>query len=159
MDPLAVHLAMREAVAHMRAGNGPTLVEADTYRYFHQNGPFPGSAFRYRTKDEEDAWRARDPVAQVGGHLVRRGLLTRERVEAAADAARALLADAGDVLLEPLPGGKPGQRRIRPAEWPDPAFVDVGVRGDLSELAGARYADDAAATAPRRRSSSTPSPP
>ena len=65
MDPLAVHLAMREAVAHMRAGHGPTLVEADTYRYFHQNGPFPGSAFRYRGKDEEAAWRERDPIDQV----------------------------------------------------------------------------------------------
>ena len=46
MDPLAVYLAMTEATAHMRAGNGPTMIEADVYRYFHQNGPFPGSAFR-----------------------------------------------------------------------------------------------------------------
>ncbi len=53
MDPLAVHLATREALRHMRAGLGPTLIEADVYRYFHQNGPFPGSAFRYRTKEEE----------------------------------------------------------------------------------------------------------
>ena len=48
------------------------------------------------------------------------------------------MTETGDVLLEPLPGGKPGQRRIRPAEWPDPSFVDVGVRGDLSEFEGAR---------------------
>ena len=34
-------------------GNGPTIVEADLYRYFHQNGPFPGSAFGYRSKEEE----------------------------------------------------------------------------------------------------------
>jgi 2-oxoisovalerate dehydrogenase E1 component len=141
MDPLAVYLAMQEAVAHMRAGDGPTLVEADTYRYFHQNGPFPGSAFRYRTKEEEEAWRRRDPILQVAGHLVRRGILTQERVDACADAAKQLLAEAGEVLLEPLPGGKPGQRQIRPAEWPDPAFADVGVRGDLSELEGARFAD------------------
>ena len=39
----------------MRAGRGPTIVEADVYRYFHQNGAFPGSAFGYRTKDEEEA--------------------------------------------------------------------------------------------------------
>ena len=32
---------------------GPTVVEADVYRYFHQNGAFPGSAFGYRTKEEE----------------------------------------------------------------------------------------------------------
>ena len=44
------------------------------------------------------------------------------------------MAEIGDVLLEPVPGGKPGQRRIKPAEWPDPAFVDVGVRGDLQRV-------------------------
>jgi 2-oxoisovalerate dehydrogenase E1 component len=40
-----------------------------------------------------------------------------------------------------MPGGKPGQRRIRPDVWPDPGFVDVGVLGDLSELEGSRYAE------------------
>jgi 2-oxoisovalerate dehydrogenase E1 component len=49
---------------------------------------------------------------------------------------------AGATLLEPLPDGKPGERRIRPGEWPDPAFVNVGVRGDLSEFDGVRTADD-----------------
>ena len=74
MDPLAVHLAMVEAVTAMRAGSGPTFVEAETYRYLHQNGPFPGSAFGYRSKEEEQSWRARDPILQVAGHLVRRGI-------------------------------------------------------------------------------------
>ena len=81
MDPLAVYLTMQQAVAHMRAGNGPTVVEADVYRYFHQNGPFPGSAFRYRTKEEEAQWRQRDPIDQVSAHLVRREILTAERVD------------------------------------------------------------------------------
>jgi 2-oxoisovalerate dehydrogenase E1 component len=146
MDPLAVHLAMREAVAHMRAGNGPAVVEADTYRYFHQNGPFPGSAFRYRSKEEEAQWRERDPITQVAGHLVRRGLLTSEAVDTAVAGAKRAMAAAGDLLLEPLPDGKPGQRRIRPGEWPDPAFVNVGVRGDLSEFTDARMPDSDAPT-------------
>ncbi len=144
MDPLAVHLAMRDAVAHMRAGRGPALVEADTYRYFHQNGPFPGSAFRYRDKDEEARWRARDPIDQVARHLIRRGLLTDDARQAATAGAKAAMAAAGEVLLEPLPGGKAGERQIRPAEWPDPAFVNVGVRGDLSELADPHPADGVA---------------
>ena len=59
MDPLAVYLAMQEAAEHMRAGKGPTLVEADVYRYFHQNGPFPGSAFG----PGDDTLRARDGKA------------------------------------------------------------------------------------------------
>ena len=141
MDPLAVYLAMQEALAHMRAGGGPTMIEADTYRYFHQNGPFPGSAFGYRTKDEEQQWRERDPIAQVAGHLVRRGIITQAGVDEAGTCAKRAMAETGDVLLEPLPGGKPGQRRIRPSEWPDPAFVDVGVRGDLSEFDDAYVAD------------------
>ena len=141
MDPLAVHLAMGEALAHLRAGNGPALVEADLYRYFHQNGAFPGSAFRYRTREEEAAWRARDPIDQMRAHLTRRRILRDDDIDAAITAARALMADVGEVLLEPKPGGKPKQRQIKPAEWPDPAFADVGVRGDLSEFADARVAD------------------
>jgi 2-oxoisovalerate dehydrogenase E1 component len=141
MNPLAVHLAMAEAVAHMRAGGGPTLVEADTYRYFHQNGAFPGSAFGYRSKEEEREWRARDPIDQVAAQMSRRDLLGPEELDDVFAAARQVMAEVGDVLLEPLPGGKPGQRRIKESEWPDPGFADVGVRGDLSEFEGAPTAD------------------
>src|SRR4051812_15095698 len=93
MDALAVHLAMQEAVAHMRAGGGPTVVEADTYRFFHQNGAFPGSAFGYRTKEEEQEWRRRDPVDQVAAHLLRRRLATQEELDAAVATARQVMAE------------------------------------------------------------------
>ena len=141
MDVLATHLAMTQAVAHMRAGNGPTLVEADLYRYYHQNGSFPGSAFRYRTREEEAAWRARDPIEQLSRHLERRGILTTGHLGDAAARAKDTMRDLGGTLLEPVTGGKPGQRRIRAAEWPDPTFADVGVRGDLSEFADANFAE------------------
>ena len=142
MDPLAVHLAMTEAVEHMRRGDGPTVVEVDTYRFFHQNGGFAGSAFGYREKEEERAWRARDPLKQVAGHLERRSIMTAEEIAEAVTRAKAVMEEIGSVVLEPLPDGKPGQRRIRPDEWPDPAWMDVGVRGDLSEF------DDAPVVAP-----------
>jgi 2-oxoisovalerate dehydrogenase E1 component len=45
---------------------------------------------------------------------------------------------AVSALVEQNPDAKPGVRRIRPELWPDPAFVDVGIRGDLSEIADAR---------------------
>ena len=143
MDPLAVHLAMQEALAHMRAGNGPTLIEADVYRYFHQNGPFPGSAFRYRSKEEEAEWRGRDPIDTSAGHLVRRGILTQDDVDSTIARAKALMASLGEVILEPKAGGKPKERQIKADEWPDPAFVDTGVRGDLSELEGITFTDEA----------------
>src|SRR3954465_11950835 len=93
MDPLAVHLAMQEATAHMRAGKGPTIVTADTYRYFHQNGGFPGSAFGYRTKAEERQWRDRDPIKQVSAHLVRRGLMTTDEIAAGIERAKRVVAE------------------------------------------------------------------
>lgn len=141
MDPLAVYLAMHAAVDHMRDGEGPTLVEADTYRYFHQNGGFAGSAFGYRSKDEERAYKDRDPIDRTASHLVRRGLATQEQLDAFTARAKSLMDEVGEVILEPVEGGKPGERRIRPAEWPDPEFVDIGVRGDASELAEVRTED------------------
>jgi 2-oxoisovalerate dehydrogenase E1 component len=142
MDPLAVHLATQEALAHMRAGHGPTVIEADVYRYFHQNGPFPGSAFRYRSKEEEAEWRGRDPIDTTARHLVRRGILTQTDVDGTVERAKTLMAELGDVILEPKPGGKPKERQIKADEWPDPAFVDTGARGDLSELAGITFTDE-----------------
>jgi 2-oxoisovalerate dehydrogenase E1 component len=141
MNPLAVHLAMQEAVAHMRAGNGPTVVEAGVYRYFHQNGAFPGSAFRYRTKEEEATWRVRDPIDQVQSHLLRRGILDRTQLEAALEQAAATMAAIGGELVEPDSTGKPGARRIKASEWPDPGYAHVGVRGNLAEFGTARAVD------------------
>jgi 2-oxoisovalerate dehydrogenase E1 component len=141
MDPLAVHLATTAAVKLMRAGGGPTLIEADVYRYFHQNGPFPGSAFRYRTKDEEAQWKQRDPVDLVASWLERRKLVSAEAIDAVRTQAKALMTEVGAVLLEQDPDAKDGVRRVKPAEWPDPTFVDKGVRGDLSEFDGVRVVD------------------
>jgi 2-oxoisovalerate dehydrogenase E1 component len=139
MDPLAVYLAMERAQERLRAGEGPVMIEALVYRYFHQNGPFPGSAFGYRTKEEEAAWRARDPLDRVGSEMTRLGLIDAEGIAAVRSQAQDAMRRAVGALVEQDPdAARPGGRRIRPALWPDPAFVDVGVRGDLSEIADAR---------------------
>ncbi|MAP63991.1 MAG: MFS transporter [Microbacterium sp.] len=138
MDPLAVHLAMEEALEHMRAGKGPTMIEADVYRYFHQNGPFPGSAFGYRDRDEETAWRGRDPLEAIGGHLIRRGIVGPDEIADLRARCKAIMSSVCDELLEPDPDRK-GQQRFRLDLWPDPSAIDEGIRGDLSELDGARY--------------------
>src|SRR4051794_9525618 len=143
MAPLAVHTALAEATEHMRAGGGPTLIEVEVYRYFHQNGPYPGSAFGYRTKDEETSWRGRDPLDLLRRHVIRRGLLTQDQLDAAHVQISEVLAEIVADITEPVPDGKPGQKRIKADRWPDPGFVDVGIRGDLSELASSRCADQA----------------
>jgi len=135
MDPLAVHLAMQEAAERMRSGDGPAVVEAEVYRFFHQNGPYPGSAFGYRTKEEEAQWRARDPLDRVAREMTKLGLLDEAAVTALRAAAQETMAAIVAEHVEDDPDN-PGKRRIRPDLWPDPGFVDVGIRGDASELDG-----------------------
>lgn len=133
MDPLAVHLATQEAVEMMRAGHGPAVIEADVYRFFHQNGPYPGSAFGYRTKEEEDRWRVRDPLERVAAELKRRGLLDEQGERGLRGAAQAAMHEAVTALVEDDPEAS-GTRRIKPGLWPEPGFVDVGIRSDAAEL-------------------------
>jgi len=140
MDPLAVHIAMMQAEEVMRAGGGPAIVEAEVYRFFHQNGPYPGSAFGYRSKEEEASWRARDPLLRVAKEMIALGLIDQAGVDSVREQAQRAMTLAVAELTEADPEAA-GKRRIRPTLWPDPGFVNVGVRGDLSELDGARTLD------------------
>ncbi len=149
MDPLAVHLAMTEAAERMRAGDGATIVEAEVYRFFHQNGPYPGSAFGYRTKQEEAAWRERDPLTRVAHEMRTLGLISDDEIAAVRTQAEEAMAEAAAHLVEADPE-REGRRRIRPELWPDPGFADVGLRGDGSELDAWSAADPIMAAAPMR---------
>src|SRR2546422_2339045 len=62
LDVFAVYEAAGEAVARARRGEGPTLIEAKTYRYY---GHFEGDTILYRTKEELDAYRQRDPIGAL----------------------------------------------------------------------------------------------
>ncbi len=147
MNPLAVHLAMEQALAHMRAGRGPTIIEADLYRFYHQNGGFAGSAFGYRSKEEEQQWRERDPVTLMNTKMVELGLITAEEIEQLQARIQHAMKQATEALVEADPEGKAGKRRIRPELWPAPHFRDVGLRGDLSEMDGIVTVEQAASTA------------
>ncbi|MEO7031634.1 MAG: thiamine pyrophosphate-dependent enzyme [Herbaspirillum sp.] len=143
MDPLAVYLAMKEALVHMRAGKGPTIIEAEVYRYFHQNGGYPGSAFGYRTREEEQSWRERDPLDLLGRKMQELGLINKTEILELRNNLKASMAKAVDALTDIDPNGKAGKRRIRDELWPSPDFRDVGVRGNLSELADVRTEEEA----------------
>jgi TPP-dependent pyruvate/acetoin dehydrogenase alpha subunit len=71
-DLLAVRKVVSEAVARARAGEGPTLVEAETFRMGgHSTSDDPT---RYVPAEELEAWSKRDPVECFEGFLARRGL-------------------------------------------------------------------------------------
>ncbi len=80
MDVFAVYDAAREAVARARAGEGPSLLECRTYRFYgHTVFDNPLS---YRTKEEEDHWRGRDPLKLFRESVIPQGEITAEELDA-----------------------------------------------------------------------------
>ncbi len=72
MDALAVRGVVLHAVERARKGEGPTLIEAKTYRWYGHSHSDPRA---YRTKDEEAAWKQRDPIRVMKDGLEVVGLL------------------------------------------------------------------------------------
>jgi pyruvate dehydrogenase E1 component alpha subunit len=94
MDAVAVQQACRRAVDRARAGEGPTLVEAKTYRYYDHQG-VKGLRIPYRTQEEIDAWKKRDAIELLEARAAADGVVEPaafERVwaETRADAADAI---------------------------------------------------------------------
>ena len=79
-DLLAVYAATKAAVDKARAGGGPTMIEAVTYRM----GPHSSSddPTRYRPKEEVEAWARRDPIDRMRKYLELKGLWSKDRDDA-----------------------------------------------------------------------------
>jgi 2-oxoisovalerate dehydrogenase E1 component alpha subunit len=72
-DALSVHAAVRSAIEQARSGGGPTLIEALTYRMeAHTTADDPT---RYRSAEEVDRWRARDPIQRLAALLREHGVI------------------------------------------------------------------------------------
>ncbi|HXG17353.1 MAG TPA: dehydrogenase E1 component subunit alpha/beta [Calidithermus sp.] len=91
-DVLAVYEAAREAVARARAGQGPTLIEAVTYRWGGHS--MRANLPQYRTEAEEREWMARDPIARFERHLLDAGLVAAARLKELREAVEAELDEA-----------------------------------------------------------------
>jgi 2-oxoisovalerate dehydrogenase E1 component len=79
MDVIAVRRAVGEAVERARQGDGPSLVEAKTYRYYGHSRSDPRA---YRTREEERDWRDRDAIETFAERLVESGICTQQEVDA-----------------------------------------------------------------------------
>ena len=82
MDVLAVRDAVARAAAICRAGDGPVLLELSTYRYYGHSLSDPRN--EYRTREEEAAWRAVDPIERLRAQIVAAGVADEGGVAAVA---------------------------------------------------------------------------
>ena len=105
-DVIAVWQASDAAVRRARAGEGPSLVECMTYRYYgHHQGD---DTLRYRTREEEEAARARDCLKRFRELMDTSGPLTRAQLDEI-DARNAALVDAAVEFAKGSPLPEPGE--------------------------------------------------
>ncbi|SMB91648.1 pyruvate dehydrogenase E1 component alpha subunit [Thermanaeromonas toyohensis ToBE] len=90
-DVLAVYEAAGEAVARARRGEGPTLIEVKTDRFF---GHFQGDPEVYRPKDEVPRLRQNDPIKRFRNHLLESGIVTEVELDQLDTEARRRVEDA-----------------------------------------------------------------
>jgi len=138
MNPLSMKRAVEMAKAYAVGGGGPVIIEAKTYRYFHQAGGMPGSAFGYRSKEEEAKWAARDPLTTAPQALLRRGVLDQQGIANVKELATKLVGDAVDYCTHI---DIQGSRAIRPELVPEPKIAKDHLYSDGREFAGANFRD------------------
>ncbi len=97
-----VYEKVQKAVDFARSGNGPSIVENETYRY---KGHFEGDRQKYRTQDEIHHYRlSRDPIDRFETILIEDGILTEESAKAIREETAALIEKAAQFGLDaPLP--------------------------------------------------------
>jgi 2-oxoisovalerate dehydrogenase E1 component len=116
MNPLAVFDAVSRAAEKCRRGQGPVLLECMTYRYLGHS--LSDARVKYRTPEEEAAWRARDPINTLSAQLVEAGVMTEAEVKELEAKVRAQIEAA--------------TRFAAASPEPDPATIYAGLLTDTS---------------------------
>lgn len=124
MDPVSVKLAVEHIVADR--ANLPCVLEINTYRHYHHAGSITGSAFGYRTKDEEAEWRARDPIERFEKRL-RQRRVSASAIEQLHEQAQSCVEAAVTAVLET---NHAGVTVIRDELWPLIESSGQGLRDD-----------------------------
>ncbi len=78
-DPESIDAAFGRALARAKAGEGPSLIECKTYRWM---GHWTGDPQTYRTREEVESWKKRDPIKHWREHLIAEGMYTAEELDA-----------------------------------------------------------------------------
>jgi 2-oxoisovalerate dehydrogenase E1 component alpha subunit len=114
-DVLESFKLAKEAVDRARAGEGPSLIELRTYRFYAHTSDDDDRT--YRSKEEVDEWRAKDPIPRFEQYLTSVDILDEKRVEEIKEHAKSDVAD--------------GAKAADEADFPDPADAGKHVYGDM----------------------------
>lgn len=90
-NAVEVYEKMSDIVEYVREGNGPVLVESKTYRWL---GHSKSDAQAYRTKEEVEGWKQKDPIKQLEKYLVENGICSEDEVKEMKNKAKQDIEDA-----------------------------------------------------------------
>lgn len=121
-DVLAVHQAVQTSVSRARAGDGPSLIDAQTYRI---SGHYSADPAAYQVAAEREAWQQRDPLAQFRNQLLGRGLITEA---AAITMDETAAADVNSALAQAEADPAPGPEALGLADLFAPDDLEVTTR-------------------------------
>jgi len=79
-DVFDVYGAASKAVSRARAGEGPTLIECKTYRWRGHHEGDPNQGRRYRTTEEIEEWKKKDPIPRLAERLLEQKALTKKKM-------------------------------------------------------------------------------
>ena len=77
-DAVSVYNTFKEAVDYVREGNGPIFVESITYRWYGHSSSDPG---KYRTREEVEEWKKKDPILKLSNYIVGNKIATEEELK------------------------------------------------------------------------------
>lgn len=135
-DAMAIYLLMHSVAEDIRKNNRPFFVEAKCYRRYHHAGDQPGSAFKYRSKEEEDIWMKKEVVFSLPDKLLKNGIFSNDEIGHIKNMASQAVRDAVDYYSEGT-----DKRKVKSGMFPVPETASIGVRSDGSEFKNIKYSE------------------
>ena len=135
-DPVAIYRLVSHVADGLRGGGRPAMIEAKCYRRFHHAGDVPGSAFRYRSRDEEAEYAGREVTRVLPEAVQQAGILSAGEVaHIRAGSEQAVLAAMNACAVRE--GG--GAWAVRAELWPRAETAADGMRSSGGEWQGITF--------------------
>ena len=135
-DPVAIYRLVSHVAGGLRGGGRPAMIEAKCYRRFHHAGDVPGSAFRYRSREEEAEYAGREVTRVLPEAVQEAGILSADEVaHIRRGSEQAVLAAMEACAVK----GEGGAWAVRAELWPRPETAAEGMRSAGAEWQGITF--------------------
>ena len=135
-DPVAIYRLVSHVAGGLRGGGRPAMIEAKCYRRFHHAGDVPGSAFRYRSREEEAEYAGREVTRVLPEAVQEAGILSADEVAHIRRGSEQAVLAAMDACAVK---GEGGAWAVRAELWPRPETAADGMRSAGAEWQGISF--------------------